>query len=95
MKASDTNLDHVSELVRSELANFLSKDFVIAEVTSELWEDTEGDDYVRTLVILQDGHPELDGHVLNQFSRRMHPLCAERGFDPPTIAYANRSEIPA
>ena len=95
MTASDTTLAHISDLVHIELAEYLSDAFVIAEVTSEFLPGPEGDDYIRTTVIFEDGHPELDARALNKFSLRIDPLCAERGFDRPTIAYANRSEIPA
>ena len=95
MTASDTTLANVSDLVRIELAGFLSDAFVIAEVTSEFLPTPDGDDYIRTTVILEDDHPELDPRVLNKFSSHMGPLCAERGFDRPVIVYADRSEIPA
>ena len=95
MTVSVSDLPHVSDLVRMELAGYLSDAFVIAEVTSEFLPDPEGDDYIRTTVIFEDGHPELDPRALNKFSLHIDPLCAARGFDRPTIAYANRSEIPA
>ncbi len=100
MEADAVTFDHadltpISDLVRIELARYLSADFVIADVTSELLPGPDGDDYIRTTVIFEDDHPELDAHALNKFSLRLHPLCAERGFDRPTIAYADRSEIPA
>ena len=95
MNASHTTLAHVSDLVRMELAGYLSDAFVIADVTSELLPGPDGDDYIRTTVIFEDGHPELDAHALNKFSTNIDPLCRARGFDRPTIAYANRSEIPA
>ena len=46
-------------------------------------------------MILEDGHPKLDPHTLNKFSMHMNSVCRERGFDHPTIVYANRSEMPA
>ena len=95
MTASYATLAHISDLVRSEIAGYLSDAFVIADVTSEFLPGPDGDDYIRTTVILEDDHPELDARALNKFSLRMDPLCAERGFDRPTIAYANRSENPA
>ena len=55
---------------------------------------TIDDDYIRTTVILEDGHPELDARTLNKFSLHIAALCMQRGFDRPTIAYANRSEVP-
>ena len=95
MNASHTTLADVSELVRMELAGYLSDAFVIADVTSELLPGPDGDDYIRTTVIFEDDHPELDAHALNKFSTNIDPLCQARGFDRPTIAYANRSELPA
>ena len=87
-------LAEVSNLVKVEFSKYMSKDFPVADVTSEILTDAEGEEYVRTMVILEDGHPKLDGRVLNNFSRHMDPLCMERGFNRPTIVYANRSEIP-
>ena len=95
MTASDTTLAHVSDLVHTELARYLSDAFAIAEVISEFLPSPDGDDYIRTTVVFEDGHPELDARALNKFSLHIDPLCTERGFDRPTIAYANRSEIPA
>ncbi len=95
MIVSDTNLAHVSDLVRMELAEYLSDAFVIADVTSEFQPGPDGGEYIRTVVIFEDNHPELDARVLNRFSLHIDPLCAKRGLDRPTIAFANRSEIPA
>ena len=95
MTASYATLAHVSDLVRTEIAVYLSDAFAIAEVISELLPSPDGDDYIRTTVIFEDDHPELDPRALNKFSLHLDPLCAERGFCRPTIAYANRSEIPA
>lgn len=95
MNASHATLADVSDLVRMELAGYLSDAFVIADVTSELLPGPDGDDYIRTIVILEDGHPELDAYALNKFSTNIDLLCQAQGFDRPTIAYANRSELPA
>ena len=95
MTTSDTALIDVSDLVRIELTGYLSDAFVIAEVTSEFLPGPDGDDYIRTTVIFEDDHPELDSRALNKFSLHIDPLCRERGFDRPTIAYADRSEIAA
>ena len=94
MTASHTMLAHVSDLVRVELAGYLPDAFAIAGVTSEVLSGPDGDDYIRTTVIFEDDHPELDARALNKFSTHIDPLCKARGFDRPTIAYANRSEIP-
>lgn len=95
MTASQTTLSHVSDLVQIEMAGYLSDAFVIAEVSSEFLPGPDGDDYIRTTVIFEDDHPELDPRALNNFSLHIDPLCKERGLDRPTIVYANRSEIPA
>jgi hypothetical protein len=44
MTVSDTALTHVSDLVRIELAGYLSDAFVIAEATSEFLPGPDGDD---------------------------------------------------
>ena len=95
MTADHATLGHVSDLVRTEITGYLSDAFVIAEVTSEILPGPDGDDYIRTVVIFEDDHPELDARALLKFSTHIDPLCKARGFDRPTIAYANRSEIPA
>ena len=94
MTVSDTALTHVSDLVRIELAGYLSDAFVIAEVTSEFLPGPDGDEYIRTTVIFEHDHPELEAHALNKFSLHIDPLCRERGFDRPTSAYADKSDIP-
>ena len=94
MIASYATLAHVSDLVQTELVGYLSDAFAIAKVTSEFLPGPDGDDYIRTTVIFEDGHPELDPRALNRFSLHIDPLCTARGFDRPTIAYANCSEIP-
>ena len=63
--------------------------YPIAEVTSEILPGANGEDYIRTTVILEDGHPELDGRALNKFTLHIAPLCTERGFKRPTIVYAH------
>ncbi len=95
MNAFQATLADVPDLVRMELAGYLSDAFVIADVTSELLPGPDGGDYIRTTVIFKDDHPELDARALNEFSTHIDPLCQARGFDRPTIAYANRSELPA
>ena len=95
MKMEDGTLYQVSDLVRVELDKYLTRDFVIDEVTSQFLENIEGEWYIRTTVIFQDGHPRPDPRVLNRFSIDIEPLCDERGLLRPTVAYANRIEIPA
>ena len=55
MTASHATLAHISDLVHTEIAGYLSQAFVIAEVTSEFLPGPDGDDYIRTTVILEDG----------------------------------------
>ena len=50
MTDPDATLAHVSDLVHAELAQYLSNDFVIAEVTSEFWPGSDGEDYIRATV---------------------------------------------
>ena len=93
MKATGTNLGEVSDLVHTELAKYPGEAFVTAGVTSELLPGPDGEDYMRTLVSLEDGHPKLDPRVINRFPMQIDPLCEERGFETPTISYTIRSEI--
>ena len=62
---------------------------------SELLPDPDGKDYVRTVAILEDGHPELDPGTLNNFYQYLYPIWVQQGLDRPTIAYANASEMVA
>ena len=94
MATPETTLVDVSDLVRSALPEYLGDAVAIAEVYSEFLPGPYGDDYIRTTVILEDDHPELDARTLNKFSLHIAALCMQRGFDRPTIAYANRSEVP-
>ena len=63
MTISRASLARVSALVRVELAGYLSDAFVISEVTSESLPGPDGDDYIRTIVIFEDDHPELDARA--------------------------------
>ena len=60
MTTCDVTLLNVSDLVQRELVKFLPDGFVISGVTSELLPDPDGVHYIRTIVILEDGHPEPD-----------------------------------
>lgn len=94
MTTHETLLPEISDLVQIELAKYLSEAFPIAEVTSQFLPGANGEDYLRTTVILEDGHPKLDPHILNKFTLHIDTVCTERGFYRPTIVYADRSEIP-
>ena len=84
MTASHTMLAHVSDLVRVELAGYIPDAFAIAGVTSERLSGPDVGDYIRTTVIFEDDHPELDARALNKFSTHLDPLCNVRGFDGPS-----------
>ncbi len=94
MTMSAKTLLDISDLVRSELRGHLSDDVCIDRVTSEVLPTSDGEEYVRTTVVLEDGHPELDPYVLNEFSYLIHLICDTRGFNAPSIAYSDKSELP-
>ena len=94
MATSLADLPHISDLVHAELRRYLPDGAHIDRVTSEILPSYDGEDYVRTTVVLEDGHPALDFRALNRFYLHLHPLCAKRGFALPGIAYANKSELP-
>lgn len=94
METTQPTLAHISDLVHTEIRGYLPEGAQIDRVTSEVLPSHDGEDYVRTTVVLKDGHPTLDFRALNRFSLHLHPLCAKRGFDLPAIAYANKSELP-
>ena len=91
---TDSTLNYISYLVHSRITGHLPDDVRVDRVFSEFLPTVDGDEYVRTTVVLEDGHPELDPHVLNEFSRLIYPLCLSRGFEAPFIAYADKSELP-
>ena len=93
MATSEATLRHISDLVHTELQEYLPNDVHIDSVTSEILPAHDGGDYVRTTVVLKDGHPELDPRALNRFLLRLHPLCTQRGFDMPGIAYTDKCEM--
>lgn len=94
MTTDSLTLKQVSELVKSELPGYLTDEFVIDDVTSEFMEDMEGERYVRTMVIFQDGHPRPNPRALNRFQSDLKPRCDAEELYWPTVVYANRSEIP-
>lgn len=93
MATSQSTLTHISDLVHAELRGYLPDGVHIDRVTSEILPSHDGEDYVRTTVVLEDGHPDLDFRALNRFSLHLHPLCAKLGFVLPAIAYADKSEM--
>ena len=93
MTMTDTSLLQISDLVAIEIQGYLPENTRVDHVISDLLPTVDGGEYVRTTVILEDGHPDLDPYVLNEFSRLIHPLFTERGFDVPAIAYADRGEL--
>lgn len=93
MTASDSTLVQISDLVHLEVGEYLPDHTCIDRVTSGFLPTSDGGEYVRTTVVLKDGHPKLDPRTLNQFYLMLHPTCTERGIDPPSIAYADKSEL--
>ena len=95
MTIPDQTLAQISDLVRTELPQYLSPDaFIVSEVVSKVLPGSDDDEYIKTRVILEDGHPNLDGHTLNRFALHISDLCTERGLERPLVTYVNRSEIP-
>ena len=91
----DAILPTLNDLVRTELPQYLPPDaFIVSEVVSIVLPGSNDDEYIRTSVILEDGHPKLDGHTLNRFALHISDLCTERGLQRPGITYTNRSAIP-
>ena len=91
---TDSTLNYISYLVYSRLTGHLPDDVCIDRVFSEHLPTVDEDEYVRTTVVLEDGHPKLDPRVLNEFSRAIHTLCIDKGLRAPSIAYAIKSELP-
>lgn len=89
----DSTLNYISYLVYSRITGHLPDDVHVDRVFSVHMPTAYGEEYVRTTVVLEDGHPELDPHLLNEFSPLIRPLCLSRGFVAPGIAYADKSEF--
>ena len=79
MTTDNTLPAQVSDLVQIELAKYLPDAYPIADVTSEILPGANGENYIRTTVILEDGHPELDGRALNKFTLHIDPLYTATG----------------
>lgn len=94
MPTSQSTLPLISDLVHAEIRGYLPEGVHIDRVTSEILPSHDGEDYLRTTVVLGDGHPDLDFRALNRFYLHLRPLCAKRGFDLPGITYADKSELP-
>ena len=93
MIITHSHLADISDLVMVALADDPPGEFCVKDVTSEVLPFGIDDEYVRTTVILDDGYPSLDPRAFNQFSLRVHDLCAERGLDSPVIMYTDRREL--
>ena len=91
---TDSTLNYISYLVYSRITGHLPDDVQVDRVFSEYLPAVDGDEYVRTTVVLEDGHPDLDPRILNEFSQLIYPLCISRGLEVPFIAYADKSEYP-
>lgn len=93
MTVSDSTLVQISDLVHTKVGEYLPDHTCIDRVTSEILPTSDGEEFVRTTVVLEDGHPELNPRALNEFFLMLHPLCTERGLDLPSIVYADKSEL--
>ena len=94
MTANAETLEKISNIIRSELPKYLSRDVVIHQVTAQNRPGPDDEDYVHVRVILEDNHPRLDPQKLNQFNSDMYTLFEQTGIGhKPNISYANRSEV--
>lgn len=93
MTTTDSTLHHISDLVQTRVEGHLPDDVHVDRVFSEFLPTADEDEYIRTTVVLEDGHPKLDARLLNEFSRVIHTLCMDQGLRAPSIAYANKSEL--
>ena len=94
MTTKDSTLHDISDLVHTRVVRHLPDDVHIDHVFSELLPTEDENEYIRTTVVLEDGHPSLDARTLNEFSRTIHTFYMNRGLRAPAIAYANKSELP-
>lgn len=87
-------LKEAERIVRTEFPKRMPTDFVIDDVEVEILDGPFCEDYIHLNVILEDGHPEFDGHILNRFDHDLYPIFERAGVMPvPTISYSDRSEM--
>lgn len=87
-------LKEAERIVRTEFPKRMPTDFVINDVEVDVREGPFCEDYIHVRIILEDDHPEFDGHVLNKFSLDTYAIFEGAGVVPvPTISYSDRSEM--
>lgn len=94
MITKDPTLRDISDMVHTRVVRHLPEDVRVDRVFSELLPTEDENEYIRTTVVLEDGHPSLDARTLNEFSLTIHTIFLDRGLRAPAIAYANKSELP-
>ena len=94
MTTKDPTLHDISDMVHARVVRHLPDDVHVDRVFSELLPTEDENEYIRTTVVLEDGHPDLDPNVLNEFSQVVYSLCISSGIEAPFIAYADKGELP-
>ena len=94
MTANPETLEKISNVIRTELPKYLSREFVIYDVTAQNRPGPDDEDYVHVRVILEDDHPRLDPRKIMEFNSDMDSFLEQAGINhEPVISYANRSEL--
>ena len=94
MTASHETLGRIAGIIRDELPKYLSPDFTVNEVQAVNRPGPDDEEFVQVIVILEDGHPEIDARRTLEFNSDMRTFLEQAGIDhPPNISYADRSEI--
>ncbi len=94
MTTTAKSLETVIGLVRAELPEHFSPDFIVNDVQAEHRPGTEEEGYIHVLVILEDGHPNLDMGERTAFRGAMYQLLEEARIIPHVvISFANGSEF--
>ena len=94
MNIIDDKLNKAAQIIRTELPNHLSPDFIISDVQAKSLPGPDEEDYIHVNVILADGHPELEARKVLEFNEAIRPKCELAGVTPiPTISYSRASEF--
>ena len=94
MTANPETLEKIAGIIRAELPNYLSDDFIINDVKAENRPGPDEEDFVHIWVILEDNHPRIDPRKVMEFRSDMHTLFERVGIHHhPNISYANSSEL--
>lgn len=94
MSIVDDILNKATQIIRTELPNHLSADFVVSDVQANSLPGPDEEDYIHVNVILADGHPELEVRKVLEFNEAIRPKCELAGVTPiPTISYSKASEF--